>query len=62
MTPKTDRRRPGRPALREGESSAPLSTRVTTPTYDRVVTIAQQRRVPVGQVVRDAVERFCSEK
>lgn len=53
-----DSKRPGRPAIQEGVSSTPVSTRVPTPTYDEVVTLARDRRVDVAVVVREAVESF----
>lgn len=57
----TMRRRPGRPALVEGEESVPQTVRLPASDYDRVDEIARRDRCSVPTVIRRAVSRLLDE-
>jgi hypothetical protein len=50
-------RRGGRPTVKSGEPSTPVTVRVGTSDYDRAYSLAQRRRVSVPAVFRAGLHR-----
>jgi hypothetical protein len=55
------RKRIGRPPLVGGERSTAVSTRLSSPDYDRACAKASRDRVSVAQIIRRAVTRLLDE-
>jgi hypothetical protein len=62
MTVMVERRRRGRPSVSPGESSVPLSFRVSESVYDCLTRLAAREQLDLALFARRALTELCNEK